>query len=82
MFSVGECPEMDVNYPRNDIGSDVDVKTWQECSNLCVKKPECYAWTWWQEKCHYKNEKFGLEKTSMVGAVSGPVTCIGKVDVK
>ena len=48
---TGFCPEKNINY-GNGHGLQIrrNIKSWEDCSDLCSRSSDCNYWTWHHER--------------------------------
>ena len=81
------CPDIDADYPQNDVGSATNINSWQACAQLCADRSECHAWTWIKpehsyvairKSCFFKNSNWkSTRQTGSSNLVSGQKHCQG-----
>ena len=87
IYFKDKCESKDTDLPGHDIGSVLDVPSWEKCSTLCSENSDCFFWTWVDDsytldpavihKCYLKNGHSG--STPIQGLVSGSAGCkLGK----
>ena len=78
-----QCPDVNMNT-QDRVGDDwtSNVKTWEECSDLCQKRNDCKFWTWHHANagsyafwCSTMKDAGG--KVANTDCVSGGRTCKG-----
>jgi len=78
-FILKSCMETDLDFPGGDIGHLKNVKSPQECQDICSVTSGCEYWTHYEEPasvaygCHLKNKK--NPPTNKAACISGPVQC-------
>lgn len=72
------CPEIDIDYNGNDIGSQ-GSESWEKCAQLCSKSTSCSAWSWSSiyKKCHFKNKNWRDGRIVLKNIISGEKACVG-----
>jgi len=78
------CPDINQNYDaRLDPEWVDDVQSWEGCSQICLKRPDCKYWTWhhgdsgdWAYKCVTMKDGH-KKKPEDTNTISGTRQCVG-----
>ena len=73
---IGSCFEQNKDFFGNDVG-DTTASDEYDCQKECQNDDSCNYWTWYNNRCYIKNSDSG--QASLIGAISGPKFCPGKL---
>ena len=76
IFLTGGCVEYGIDYTGYDVDKKYDIKSWQQCANICHGHKTCQYWSWRMEwkYCFLKSSMNGRQQRG--DRISGKENCL------